>query len=74
MIGGLLYQSLCNRCRSNRVSQYHMMTLHVGGAAQSSGSDLVRAGQEAEGSSLTLTTMGSLRLPHNPVSQIALGR
>ena len=74
MIGSLMYRNLCNRSRSSRIAQYHTMSLHFGGAAQCFGSDLVRAGQDAEGSSLTLTSAVGLLLPHSPVSQTGLGR
>ena len=32
MVGGLLYQSLCNRCRRNRIPRYHITSLHRLGA------------------------------------------
>ena len=64
MIRGLC-QISCNKIHGRWQSPISDGFLHVGGAAQRWRNGFVRAGEEAEGSSLTLTTAVGLLLPHN---------
>lgn len=67
-----VYWSLCYRSTGVGNVQCGIVFLHAGDAAQCLGSGFVRAGEEAEGSSVTLTRIVGSAFAPRSASQLAL--